>query len=297
MKLPALRTAVLYQECLPVPLGELLAAWPALDTLVLGDLSGDDIVYADLAAMGAGVRNLHFHDFEAEGADGDAALAALPAHLESLRIDYSLGMSLRGVAQYLPRATRLRELAFVNQLRGSNGAADVLACVRAASGLRRMELGLVRYPRDAHDAVPFGAALENATLEELVWRGVYMDAAAAGSGEDELVELVVASVDSLPKLRLLRVGATVRGGGDGVEMYAGLRAVCARDDSAFTDDAAKVGAGGKRVLVVFEDDAGFVDGPTAASMKLGEDAEEGAVCGVFKVEDEEEKECTGEWEA
>lgn len=225
-----LRQAVVHQEVLPASLARLLEAWPALETLVLGDLvpadyaDDADISYASLAAAFAArhdrdrfparLRNLYFHDCDldyAHASEREGLLAALPP-LERLGVEYSLGFSLAGIGAFLSaapiNAATLHTLDFHRQLRSRNPCTAIVALLAQATGLKHLSLELIRYQSDTLDDAP-PTLLASASLEVLRWVPTYVYRTDEPfSGDDEFNGLLVDSLTrrSMPALQRLVVG-------------------------------------------------------------------------------------------
>ena len=257
-KLAGLEKVVLHQEVSPVRLSQLLGSgscWPQLHTLALGCVVAEGSTFSDLSVLGAQkhLQHLFFYDLDLDYAtptEADDALARLPP-LRTLSIQYSLGFSLDGVARFLRQspahAGRLHTLEFLYQLRHTNSRAGVAAVLREAVGLRKLNLSLTRHGRAAEQQPD--CCLASASLEELVWVGVYNSPEAYRASVpdgcfDDFVALVIASLPQLPALRRFAVGVEICGVDPDPLVFAALRAECARDASPLTLDPAELG--GKR---------------------------------------------------
>lgn len=263
-KLTAFQKMVLHQEVSPVRLSQLLGngrCWPQLHTLALGCVVAEGSTFSDLSVLGAQkhLEHLFFYDVDLDYAtptEADDALAHLPP-LRTLSIQYSLGFSLDGVARFLRQspahARRLHALEFRHQLRHANSPVGVAAVLREAVSLRKLNLSLTRRGC-AVEQLP-DRDLASASLEELVWTGVYNSpeayrASAPDGRFDDFVALVIASLPQLPALRRFVVGVEICGVDPDPLVFAALRAECARDASPLTLDPAELGAKpGKRVLL------------------------------------------------
>ncbi|KAI5845944.1 hypothetical protein BZA05DRAFT_447692 [Tricharina praecox] len=315
--LTRLQTAVVHDETLTdLSLASLFASWPSLETLALGSVIADDSRYSDLATLSrTKLKHLYFTDFDLDytrPSERDDALAALPP-LKTLSIDYTFGFTLLSVSRFLSQsplhAARLRNLEFRRQMRKDNTLSDLSATLAAAPNLQSLDVALSVYSKDESathyyslDDLPL---LQSTSLRALSYSTIYAtpDLAIADSGDD-FERLLIASLPALPKLEKLCVGTVVKTREDalGVNMWTALRDEVERVGSVLTTDPEALGKGGKRVLLVVEDEVKMeMAAERMSELKRGL-GRGGVVCAVSGPEeecvDEEglegEKECAGE---
>ncbi|KAA8896073.1 hypothetical protein FN846DRAFT_966527 [Sphaerosporella brunnea] len=305
--LSQLRTAVLHDEILPIPLEYLLSNWKNAHILVLGAIVAEGSRFSALpaAVSATAVKELYFHDFELEyeeKTERDDALASLPP-LEVLGINDTFGFTLSGLSRFLQQspahAQRLQKLEFTRQQRRANPLFDMISVLSSATSLKSVDISLKAFSTDPVCSFPEEVLASN-SLEELSYRTIHASSGVSSSAESDFERLAINSLSSntlLPKLRKLTVACKPHADEEQQqqEAWATLRKECTREGGVLTQDPAELGKNGKRVLLVVEEDVAL---PTVAmdrvlEMKRG--AEGAVVCAVADAEEVNEqvegKEC------